>query len=123
MTAVHSLATCAAVVSFLCLAGPTYADDPFSGTWAPSCSPRPSKEVDNKLATITFYGGALKFSGYECEIAGWKKERRRYSSDLTCFRKDEAAVKRRIAVRQIQAKLKVVVSDGAYGRTVERCSD
>jgi hypothetical protein len=104
-------------------AGWSRAYEPFSGTWSPSCQPTEAKAVDNKLATIVFYGDAVKFSDFECEIAGWRKDGRRYRSDLTCFKKGEARVERRIAVRQVGPKLKVTISEKAFDKTVERCSN
>lgn len=103
--------------------GPAWAQNPFAGTWAPSCDPAPAKVVDNKLATLVFLDGAMKFSDYQCEIAGWRKQGKRYRSDLTCFRKGAEPVKRQLAVRQIGDRLKVVVSDGAYKKTLQRCGD
>ncbi|MFL1877014.1 hypothetical protein ACIKT0_18005 [Hansschlegelia beijingensis] len=123
MTAGFFRASFAAALGLGLGCSPAWADNPFAGTWAPSCNPAPAKVVDNKLATLVFLDGAVKFSDFQCEILGWRKQGKRYRSELTCFKKGAEPVKGELAVRQVGEKLKVVVSEGAYAKILERCGN
>ncbi|MFD1702987.1 hypothetical protein ACFSCV_08215 [Methylopila henanensis] len=104
------------------VAGPARAEDPVTGTWSPTCAPSPEREIDNKLETIVFFQGAVKFRDQECTIDGWGKKRKQFRSEITCFaRKGGKPATYTIAVQPEGKKLRVSVSDRMYKQFVERC--
>ncbi|GLK79706.1 hypothetical protein [Methylopila turkensis] len=109
-------------VALALVAGQARAEDPVQGTWSPTCAPSPAQEIDNKLATIVFFQGAVKFRDQECTINGWGKKRKQVRSEITCFaRKGGKPATYTIAVQPDGEKLRVIVSDRMYKHVVERC--